>query len=101
MLTRIVKMTFKSEHVDEFKALMQVNSKRIKAFPGCVYLQILQDQRQPNIFFTYSHWESDAHLQQYRHSALFAEVWPAAKAGFAERAEAWSVDRFIELTEKN
>ncbi|MEZ5002634.1 MAG: antibiotic biosynthesis monooxygenase [Chitinophagales bacterium] len=96
MLTRIVKMTFDKDKVDEFIVLMKHNSHRIRAVEGCLYLQILQDQSSPNIFFTYSIWEGSFYLHQYRHSALFKEVWNKAKEGFIDKPEAWSVDQIIE-----
>ncbi len=89
-------MTFKEEVVEEFVALMEKNSIRIRAAEGCQYLQILQDQVSPNIFFTYSIWEGAFYLHQYRHSALFKEVWNQAKEGFAAKPEAWSFDKIIE-----
>ena len=96
MLTRIVKMTFKEDKVKKFVALMKQNSPRIRAAEGCHYLQILQDQSSPNIFFTYSIWEGSFYLHQYRHSALFKEVWNQAKEVFADRPQAWSFDKIIE-----
>ncbi|MEZ5007629.1 MAG: antibiotic biosynthesis monooxygenase [Chitinophagales bacterium] len=96
MLTRLVKMTFDKDKVDEFVALMEENSHKIRAVEGCQYLQILQDQSSPNVFFTYSIWEGSFYLHQYRHSALFKEVWNHAKQGFIAKPEAWSLDKIIE-----
>lgn len=96
MITRIVKMTFKPESVEMFKTLMQQNSPKIRAAEGCKFLQILQNQSEPNIFFTYSIWEGSFYLHQYRHSALFKEVWNEAKAHFDDKPEAWSFDKFVE-----
>ncbi len=45
------------------------------------------------VLFTYSHWESEAALETYRHSELFAEVWAATKVLFNAKPEAWSVQR--------
>ena len=96
MLTRIVKMTFQEDQVERFVALMKKNSSRIRAAEGCCYMQVLQDQVSPNVFFTYSVWEGAFYLHQYRHSALFKEVWNQAKEAFSDKPQAWSFDNIIE-----
>ena len=64
---------------------------KITAMPGCQSLQLLRDINTPEILFTYSHWENDAALQNYRNSELFSGTWAKTKVLFAEKAEAWSV----------
>ena len=98
MLIRIVKMIFKEELIAEFQTDMQHNVPLIRATEGCEYLQILRDKKNPNMFFTYSHWKDETSLNNYRNSGFFAEIWPKAKAKFAEKPEAWSVDQLIEMT---
>ena len=67
-------------------------SEKIRGFEGCNSLKLLQDVNKPAIFFTYSVWNSEDDLNNYRHSELFAKVWKATKSKFAGRAEAWSTD---------
>ncbi len=90
MIVRIVKLTLRPEKTEDFLALFNRYKKDIAAFPGCTHLQGLQDIKNTNIFFTYSHWENEEALNTYRHSALFNEVWPQAKEWFEENPEAWS-----------
>ena len=97
MIIRIVKMVFKRDTIPSFKAMMEMNSARIRAFDGCEYLQILPSNNEDRVVFTYSHWRDEAALEAYRYSDLFKELWPQAKARFAEQPEAWTVDRFIEI----
>ncbi len=97
MLVRIVKMKFEPKAVEGFRDLFQKNKKKIRQFEGCQRLELYQDQKDQTTFFTYSYWESESHLNSYRHSALFAEVWKATKAGFSQKAEAWSLDKLVEL----
>ncbi len=47
--------------------------------------------------FTYSYWESEAHLNTYRHSDLFRETWAKTKVLFADKPEAWSIEVSDEL----
>lgn len=93
MVVRVVKMTFQPQHVERFRTLFEGWGPRIRSFPGCHHLELLQDVDAPHIFFTYSHWNGPEDLEAYRHSDVFAEVWPTVKALFAARAEAWTVDR--------
>ncbi len=90
MLVRIVKMTFRPEEVAPFIQAFEAYKDRIRNFPGCTYLQVLQDQQQPEIIFSYSHWQSEKDLNNYRKSSLFSEIWPATKKRFAAKPEAWS-----------
>ena len=91
MIRRIVKMTFHPEKVESFLAVYSKNWQQIKNFEGCAHLELLQDENDPAVFFTYSLWESEAHLQRYRLSNVFATVWSATKINFSDRPEAWTV----------
>ena len=93
MIVRVVKMTFQSEKVDDFKQIFEKNKSHIRNFPGVSHLELLQDVHEPNIFFTYSHWEQLQDLENYRNSDLFQKVWSETKPLFAKKAEAWSTDR--------
>lgn len=93
MLIRIVKMNFKTEEIDAFRRMFDGKKTKIRNFQGCRHLELYQDKHDPEIFFTYSFWESDEDLQRYRHSELFKSTWQETKAKFAARAEAWSVNR--------
>ena len=93
MIHRIVKMTFRQEEIHNFKELFQEVYPKISTFEGCKGVELLQDVNHPNVFFTYSFWESEAHLNKYRYSELFKATWERTKAKFAEKAEAWSLER--------
>ena len=98
MLVRIVKMTFKEEEIENFKHLFDKKKSLIRGVAGCQFLELYQDQQNKSIFFTYSYWENDEALQNYRHSELFKEVWAATKVKFAAKPEAWSVNKIVSLT---
>ncbi|MFN2262012.1 MAG: putative quinol monooxygenase [Psychroflexus sp.] len=97
MFVRIVKMTFQQDFIKNFERIFEDNKLHIRGFEGCELLELYQDKNQPNIFFTYSYWQDESDLENYRHSDLFKKVWKATKAGFSEKAEAWSLDKKIEL----
>jgi heme oxygenase (mycobilin-producing) len=92
MIKRIVKMSFHPENIEAFKNIFATNWKSIKGFEGCLHVELLQDELQPSQFFTYSLWESEAHLNVYRNSALFEQVWSATKALFNHKPQAWTLN---------
>ncbi len=78
--------------VQDFVDLFERTKIFIRQFPGCNHLTLLRDTNKPNIFFTYSYWDSPEHLDAYRNSELFKDTWAQTKALFQVRAEAWSVE---------
>jgi len=92
MFIRIVKMSFESNKIDLFLENFNTSKEKIRNFEGCNTLKLLRDKNNPNIFFTYSYWESETHLETYRNSELFKSVWKKTKVLFNNKPEAWSVD---------
>ncbi|MCH9822867.1 MAG: antibiotic biosynthesis monooxygenase [Bacteroidetes bacterium] len=95
MITRIVKMTFKPDSVEDFQALFDKHKQEIAQQPGCKKLSLLRDINNPTVFMTYSWWESQEDLNNYRHSDTFGIVWPVTKALFSEKPDAWSVEELV------
>jgi heme-degrading monooxygenase HmoA len=95
-MIRIVKLHFKKEKLSDFIAHFEMVKKKINAFPGCKGMKLLQDKKSENIVFTYSEWETEQDLENYRQSALFQSIWPVIKAWFDQRAEAWSTEPFFD-----
>ena len=90
MIRRLVKMTFRQECIQQFRSLFEKQKDRIRSFEGCEHLELWQDEKDARIFFTYSHWQDEAALDNYRESDLFKAVWQETKALFDARPEAWS-----------
>lgn len=91
VVKRLVKLHFKPEKCAEFEDLFARTHDLIRAFPGCLRLELWRDTDQNNLFFTISEWENEQALEAYRNSELFRSVWPRTKALFLEKAEAWSL----------
>lgn len=98
-LQRIVKMTFRPEEVNNFLALFEERSPKIRARPGCTHLELWRAREPGNVLFTFSHWDSEEGLNAYRHSELFGDTWKKTKALFADVPEAWSVDTVMVVLE--
>jgi heme-degrading monooxygenase HmoA len=92
MITRIVRMSFREEEVEAFKQLFEERKELIRNFEGCTHLQLWQDKHHPTVFFTYSLWDSEEHLNQYRASHFFDDTWALTKQKFAAKPEAWTVE---------
>lgn len=97
MFVRIVKMSFEPSKIEEFLVNFEANKHKIRAFKGCAFLELYRDKHNTNIFFTYSYWQTDADLENYRHSDLFKGVWANTKPLFNAKPEAWSVDKLESL----
>lgn len=92
MLTRIVKMSFHEENIPKFLENFNLIQHKIRNAKGNRYLLLYQDQKNKSVFFTYSHWESEQDLNNYRDSELFFGVWSFTKKLFNEKPEAWSLN---------
>ncbi len=92
MITRIVKMTFEFDKVETFLKVFNTYADKIRTYPGCIQMQLLNDINNPNIYYTYSHWESEEDLNHYRNSTLFREIWAKTKVNFSAKAEAVSLE---------
>ena len=90
-------MSFEPSKVDEFLSNFEGNKNKIRAFEGCEFLELYRDKHNTNIFFTYSYWNSEKDLNNYRHSELFKNVWSKTKPLFNGKPEAWSVDKLVSL----
>lgn len=83
-------MSFRPEEIETFVAIFNRSKNKIRSFEGNMKVELLQDVNKPEVFFTYSFWESDEALERYRHSDLFKETWAATKVLFNDKPEAWS-----------
>lgn len=93
MLVRIVKMEFQQEKVNTFLDLFNITRDKIANFDGCLGVEWLQTIDNENLFFTYSKWNSEKDLENYRNSELFKETWSKTKALFSNKPEAWSMNK--------
>ena len=91
MIVRIVRMEFEADKLDTFEQIFDESKDSIRSFPGCHYLALYSDAQYPNIRYTYSHWESQTHLDAYRKSTLFGQVWPRTKRLFSAKPLAYSL----------
>lgn len=97
MFVRIVKMSFKPDSISEFLELFDKKKELIRNFNGCRFLELYRDKYDEHIFFTYSYWDKEEDLENYRHSDLFKGVWKETRQHFNDKPEAWSVDKVVSM----
>lgn len=97
MFVRIVKMSFHIEKIDKFLVNFNAKKQSIRNTSGCCLLELYRDKTNPAIFFTYSYWETEDALENYRNSDLFKNIWAETKILFNDKPIAWSVDKIISL----
>ena len=97
MFVRIVKLRFHEDNIASFLENFEEVKDKIRGFDGNQFLELYQDKNDQRIFFTYSYWENEEALENYRNSILFNEVWSYTKTLFSDKPEAWSVDRLVTL----
>lgn len=91
MITRIVKLEFQPDKIDDFLTFFDGIKEIVNTFPGCKGMKLYRDIEQPTIVMTYSHWETAEALENYRISGAFGKIWPTIKPWFSARPQAWSV----------
>ncbi|MCB4808430.1 antibiotic biosynthesis monooxygenase [Tamlana sp. 62-3] len=97
MLIRIVKMGFYKQNIEVFLEDFNAHKQDIRNFEGCQFLELYRDVNDPTVFFTYSYWENEDALENYRKSDLFSQVWGKTKPLFSKPPKAWSVEKLLSL----
>ena len=97
MFVRIVKMSFHEENIPAFLENFELMKTKIRNAHGNRLLELYQDKNDACVFFTYSYWETEDDLENYRKSVLFNDVWAFTKKLFNAKPEAWSVDKLVTL----
>jgi quinol monooxygenase YgiN len=95
MIIRIVKLSFQEDKLVDFLAHFEKVKWEVASFPGCLGMRLIQDLKTPCLIMTYSEWESEEALEQYRISPLFQEIWPTIKPWFSAKPEAWSLSEYF------
>lgn len=97
MIVRVVQMHFKADCVADFLAMFDEIKDGIRNQPGCELLELYQDKVDRQRFYTYSYWQDEVSLNNYRKSALFEVVWPKTKAMFDQKPIAHSLEKVHSL----
>ena len=81
MITRIVKLSFENSYCVEFEAIFFEIQKIVLSNEGCNSVELLKSY-EPGLYFTYSVWDNEASLNNYRNSPVFKKIWRSFKPNF-------------------
>jgi heme-degrading monooxygenase HmoA len=84
MFVRIVKLSFHRKHsciLENFESI-----KRIRCAPGNRLLELYQDKENKSIFFTYSYWDTEEDLENYRNFLMKFDFYEKI---IQRKPEAW------------
>ena len=90
-IIRIVRLSFEPKHIKTFLNIYNDKKSTILAFDGCRQLQLKQDFNQSNVYYTYSHWDSNLDLENYKASNFFEVTWAQTKLLFNDRPQAFTL----------
>ncbi len=97
MIVRIVKLKIRQDGLNDFAQKFVAVRDKINSFRGCKHVELLDAIGEPGTVFTYSLWESEESLEEYRKSELFDATWKDVKLLFNGKPEAWSLRSHDEI----
>lgn len=89
-ILRVVRMTFVPSEVEDFMRYFSRIQSEILDMPGCRSVHLCVDKNASHVLTTFSIWDSELDLNNYRKSEWFGRIWPQTKAKFERPAEATS-----------
>jgi quinol monooxygenase YgiN len=91
MVERIVRLEFAPDKVVEFKTIFEEVKAKVRNSPGCLGMTLFVDAESPSVFYTISQWDSEEHLEAYRHSDLFQSSWSRMRVLFNGKPQAFTI----------
>lgn len=91
MLLRIVRLELQKEKVQDFVQLFKENKEKIASSAGCHHLEMCTDAKYPHVIYTFSKWDSEDSLNNYRKSDFFSILWPQITALFSGKPQVFSL----------
>lgn len=95
MITRLVKLSLHPDKTTEFETIFYQSQALIEGFEGCEKTNLFKVSGSAGQYFTISYWQNEQHLENYRASDLFKNVWSTVKPLFSAKAEAWTLKGVI------
>ena len=93
MIIRIVKLSFQADSISNFKTIFEEYKQKIISQKGCNRIEMLENINDLNVIFTYSWWDYEDDLNNYRNSQFYKNVWSKTKILFDKKPEAWSTKK--------
>ena len=93
MIVRIVKLMISKKKTIDFCLFFNTKKSQIEEINSFIKVELFQNNEELNLYFTYSDWEDEELLDNYRNSVFFKNLWSNTKLYFCGKAEAWSVNK--------
>ncbi len=84
-----------SDKREAFLEVFENHRQAMRTVPGCLHLELWQELHDRAAVTTYSIWQSEKDLENYRNSKLFQEVWATVKPWFAASAQVQSLTKLF------
>jgi heme-degrading monooxygenase HmoA len=84
-------MEFDPSKVEDFLNLFDNVKEKIEQQSGCNHVELCRDARLDHVYYTFSIWQTEADLENYRASKLFEETWARTKILFGGKPSAFSL----------
>lgn len=92
MILRIVKIKIDEVKIDTFKLFMKNLRNEKLRLKGCLHFDYFHEKKNKNIYYTYTIWENEKHLNQYKKSELFKKVISTLNSLSIEEPRAWTIE---------
>jgi heme-degrading monooxygenase HmoA len=96
-ITRVVRLSFDHQKIEDFIAIFNHSKSLIRNFPGCIHLELMHDQDHNHVYYTVSKWQSYEALEAYRSSSLFLDTWKKTKVLFNSKPQAFSMSMVTKM----
>lgn len=93
MITRIVKVKLKKEHVDDFNMFMEKFAKDAREFTNNHHVDFFADMDEPSHYHIYTIWKTEGALSKFRNSEINRE--------FKQKITDWSIKKYSAWTVEN
>ncbi len=94
MITRIVILPVRASEEQDFIKLLTRSFGEVRNSTGCTALTFLRENSpEKNMinYVTYSKWNNESDLENYRQSFFFKNVWPAVKQFLGAKPSAYTL----------
>ncbi len=91
MILRVVKLKVDPRKMEAFQLFMENLHDEKLRLNGCLHFDFFNERQNPNIFYSYTIWEHEKFLKQYKKTDLFKEVVQTLRELCIDEPQAWTI----------
>ncbi|OFX61669.1 MAG: hypothetical protein A2046_04560 [Bacteroidetes bacterium GWA2_30_7] len=96
MIVRIVKMQVNESNKVLFKQTLKDYQPLLKKQKGCMQIDMLNDKKIKDIYYSYTIWDNEENLKKYKNSDFYKELSSKVLPLCEKEPQAWTVDEAFE-----